>query len=79
MIRQYVEEALRRARYEKLEDGTYCAEVPRLRGVLAIGETLEECRDQLAEVVEEWVLVRVAKRLSVPPLGSIEVKVRKAS
>lgn len=79
MIRQYVEEALRRARYDKLEDGTYCAEVPRLRGVLAIGETLEECRDQLAEVVEEWVLVRVAKRLSVPPLGRIEVKVRKAS
>jgi len=79
MIRQYVEEALRRARYDKLEDGTYCAEVPRLRGVLAIGETLEECRRQLAEVVEEWVLVRVAKRLSVPPLGGIEVKVRKAS
>lgn len=79
MIREYVEEALRRARYDKLEDGTYCAEVPRLRGVLAIGETLEECRDQLAEVVEEWVLVRVAKRLSVPPLGRIEVKVRKAS
>ena len=79
MIRQYVEEALRRARYDKLEDGTYCAEVPRLRGVLAIGETLEECRRQLAEVVEEWVLVRVAKRLSVPPLGRIEVKVRKAS
>ena len=79
MIRQYVEEALRRARYDKLEDGTYYAEVLRLRGVLAIGETLEECRDQLAEVVEEWVLVRVAKRLSVPPLGSIEVKVRKAS
>jgi len=79
MIRQYVEEALRRARYDKLEDGTYYAEVLRLRGVLAIGETLEECRDQLAEVVEEWVLVRVAKRLSIPPLGRIEVKVRKAS
>ena len=78
MIRQYVEEALRRARYEKLEDGTFCAEVPRLRGVLATGGTLEECRNQLAEVVEEWVLIRVAKRLSVPPLGRITVKVAKA-
>ena len=78
MIRQYVEEALRRARYDKLEDGTFYGEVPRLRGVLAIGETLEECRTQLAEVVEEWVLVRVAKGLAVPPLGKIEVKVRKA-
>lgn len=78
MIRQYVDEALRRARYDKLEDGTFCAEVPRLRGIVAIGDTLEECRKQLAEVVEEWVLVRVAKGLSIPPLGKVEVKVRKA-
>lgn len=78
MIRQYVEEALKRARYDKLQDGIFCAEVPRLRGVLATGETLEECRNQLAEVVEEWVLIRVAKGLAVPPLGKVEVKVRKA-
>jgi len=78
MIRQYVEAALRRARYDKLEDGTFYAEVPRLRGVIATGQTLEECRNQLAEVVEEWVLVRVARGLSIPPLGRIEVKVSKA-
>lgn len=78
MIRQYVEQALRGARYDKLEDGTFYGQVPRLRGVIAIGETLEECRNQLAEVVEEWVLVRVAKGLTVPPLGKIAVKVKKA-
>lgn len=78
MIRQYVEAALRGARYEKLEDGTFYGEVPRLRGVLATAETLEECRDQLAEVVEEWVLVRVARGLPVPALGRIQVKVKKA-
>ena len=65
-------------RYDKLEDDTFYGEVPRLRGVLAIGQTLEECRTQLAEVVEEWVLVRVAKGLTVPPLGKIEVRVKKA-
>lgn len=78
MIRQYVEEALRIALDDKLEDGTFYGEVPRLRGVLATGDTLEECRNQLAEVVEEWVLIRVAKRLPVPPLGKIEIKVKKA-
>lgn len=78
MIRQYVEAALRSARYEKLEDGTFYAEVPRLRGVLATSDTLEECRNQLAEVVEEWVLVRIAKGLAVPPLGKIAVRVKKA-
>ena len=58
------------------EDGTFYGEVPRLRGVLATGETLEECRNQLAEIVEEWVLVRVARGLAVPPLGKIAVKVK---
>ena len=72
MIRQYVEEALRNARYDKLEDGTFYGEVQRLRGVVATGETLEECRNQLAEVIEEWVVVRVARGLAVPPLGRRE-------
>jgi hypothetical protein len=46
--------------------------------VLATAGTLEECRNQLAKVVEEWVLVRVAKGLAVPPLGKIGVRVKKA-
>ena len=79
MIRQYVEEALRGARYDKLEDGTFYGEVPRLRGVLATAEMLEECRNQLAEVVEEWVLVRVAQGLGVPALRNVTVRVKKAS
>ena len=75
MIRQHVEQALRMARYDKLEDGTFCGEVPRLRGVLASGGTLKACREQLVEVVEEWVLVRVAKGLAVPRLGKVGVRV----
>jgi predicted RNase H-like HicB family nuclease len=79
MIRQYVDAALRGARYDKLEDGSFCGEVPRLRGVLASADSLEECRDQLAEVIEEWVLVRVARGLRVPPVAGIEVRVKRAS
>lgn len=78
MIRQYVEQTLRGARYDKLEDGAFYGEVPRLRSVLAVAETLADCRNQLAEVTDEWVLVRVAKGLAVPPLGKIGVKVEKA-
>ena len=79
MIRRYVDEALRRARYDKLDDGTFCAEVPSLRGVLALGRTLEACREARGEVVEEWVLVRVAQGLSVPPLRNVTVRVKTAS
>ncbi len=75
MIREYIERALRKATYDKIEDGTFVGEVPGLQGVLANAATLEKCREQLAEVVEEWVLVRVARGLKVPSLGGIRVAV----
>ena len=79
MITRYIDQALRRARYQQVDGGLYCATVPGLRGVIATGRTLEICRDQLAEVVEEWVLVRVARGLAVPRLGGVTVEVRQAS
>jgi predicted RNase H-like HicB family nuclease len=78
MIRSYLDRALGRARYSELEDGSYCAVVPGLRGVIATGETLERCRAALQEVIEEWVLVRVARGLDVPALGGLKIRVRKA-
>jgi predicted RNase H-like HicB family nuclease len=79
MISQYVTQALARAQYRLLEDGTFAATVRGLRGVIATGATLEVCRRELAEVIEEWVLVRVARGLPVPALGKAVVKVRRAS
>ncbi len=75
MITEYVQCGLRKARYDKLEDGTFVAEVPGLRGVLSTGASLEECRENLGAVIEEWVLVRVSRGLKVPALGGIEVAV----
>ena len=79
MIGKYIDKALHRARYVRVEGGTYAATVPGLRGVIATGPTLEACRDRLAEVVEEWVLVRVSRGLAVPPIGGVRVEVKKAS
>ena len=78
MISKYIGKALERARYEVLEDGSFCATVRGLRGVVALGRTIEESRRELAEVVEEWILVRVARGLSVPRLGGVTIKVRRA-
>jgi predicted RNase H-like HicB family nuclease len=78
VIQDYLQAAAARARYEQLEDGTWCAQVRGLQGVIAVGRTLEACRSQLLEVVEEWVLVRIAKGLSVPRLGRAAIRIRKA-
>lgn len=79
MISRYLAEALRRARYVALPGSGYAATVRGLRGVVAHARSLEECRAQLAEVVEEWVLVRVARGLLIPRLGKVSIRVRRAS
>lgn len=72
---EYIEEALRRARYELIEDEDtpYYGEVADLPGVWACGETLEGCRQALKEVVEGWILVSVKRSLAIPRLGSVEI------
>ena len=79
MITSYIAAALRRARYQLVDGGHYCATVPGLRGVIATAASVEACRTQLAEVIEAWILVRVARGLSVPALGRTTVRLRRAS
>ena len=75
MIVQYIEAALAKARYEIIRDGEpYYGEVPDLRGVWATGKTLEECRKNLSDVIEGWIIVRLRKGLSIPPLGKHRIK-----
>ncbi len=72
MIREYLDAAMQRAHYELIEDEEpFYGEVPDLQGVWATGKTLEACRQNLAEVVDGWILIRLARGLSIPPLGEV--------
>jgi len=74
MIIEYIEEALRRARYKKIDDDEpYYGEIAELKGVWATGKTLEECRSILQEVVEGWLLLSIKKGLPIPRLGEYEM------
>lgn len=76
MIREYIAVALQRAHYELIADEEpYYGEVPGLQGVWASGKTLEACRDQLADVIEGWILVRLSRGMAIPPLGDVTVAV----
>ena len=76
MIVEYINAALARADYERIEDKDhpYYGQVPVLKGVWATGRTLEECRNHLAEVIEGWLIVRLRKGLTIPPIGKNQVK-----
>ena len=42
------------------------ARPPSLKGVWAIGGTLEECRQNLLSAIEGWVIIRLQKNLPIP-------------
>jgi predicted RNase H-like HicB family nuclease len=75
MFSEYIGAALRRAKYELLDNGTYMATVEGLLGVLATGETIEKCREDLIEVIEEWITIRLQRGLTIPDLDGYAVGV----
>ena len=78
MLTKYLEAAMRHAHYEILaDDGTYYGEIPGCRGVYANAPSLEQCRSELAEVLEDWVLFRIYKNLALPRIDGIRLTVKK--
>jgi predicted RNase H-like HicB family nuclease len=75
MFAEYIAAALERAQYKILEDGTYAATVEGLRGVIAIGDTIEECRKDLIEVIDGWVALRLRMGRTIPPIGGFTIDV----
>jgi len=59
MLNQYIEKALERAEYKRLGDRSWFAEISGFTGVWANAPTVEICRKELVEVLEEWVLLKL--------------------
>jgi predicted RNase H-like HicB family nuclease len=48
------------------DDGSIYGEIPEFGGVYANADNLEACREELEEVLGEWILLRAYKNLSLP-------------
>jgi predicted RNase H-like HicB family nuclease len=55
MLITYIQNAMRLAKYEILEDGQYYGEIPGFQGVWAQAENLETCWDELQSALEDWL------------------------
>ena len=53
----YIDMALSRAEYDKLEDGIFSGRIPGCKGVIAFGKTLRECENELQSTLEDWIFV----------------------
>ena len=80
MLTEYIRAALHKAKYEILsDDGSFYGEIPGFGGVYANAETLEACREELAEALEEWILFRVSRNLLLPVVDSIQLAVKEVA
>src|SRR5208282_2588219 len=69
----YIEAALELARYDKLEDGSFAGEIPKLKGVAAFGQSLRECESELRSTLEDWILVGLRLGHKLPVLAGIDL------
>jgi len=74
MLTAYIKAAMKRAKYEVIEDPRpIFGNIEGLKGVWANEPTEEECAVTLAEVVEGWVLLGAKFGHKIPILDGIDL------
>ena len=68
MLNEFIGKKLKDAQYKRLGDGSYFGEIPSILGVWANAKNLEDCREELREVLEDWLLLKVHEQDEVPGL-----------
>lgn len=80
MLTSYIRAAMRSARYEILpDDDSFYGEIPGFDGVYSNAPTLEECRDELEEVLEEWILFRISRNLDLPSVDGLTLTIKEVA
>jgi predicted RNase H-like HicB family nuclease len=73
ILSSYISEALSKATYEKLEDESYAGRIPECPGVVAFGNSLRLCEEELQSTLEDWVLVGLKKGHELPIIEGIDL------
>ena len=73
VLTEYVDQLMARAVYDKLEDGTFAGRIPQCKGVVAFGNTLRVCADELRSTLEDWILVGLKLGHPLPVIGEIDL------
>jgi len=73
-LSRYVEAALQQAEYERDENGIVIAQVPGASGFFAQGDTFEEARLNLQDVIEGNVLLALQLGLNIPDIGAVTIE-----
>ena len=77
MLTAYINAAMKKAIYEILPNNEgYFGKIEGLQGVWANAKTLEACREELKEVLEEWILLGIKLGHTIPIIDGIDLNVK---
>ena len=80
MITDYIQAAMKHARYEMLEEGEgFYGAIAETPGVWARAATLEGCREELQSVLEDWILVGLRLGDRLPVIDGIDLNANVAA
>ncbi|MBI3951542.1 MAG: type II toxin-antitoxin system HicB family antitoxin [Acidobacteria bacterium] len=73
-LARYVERALQLAEYSRDENGVIIGKVPGASGFFAQGDSFEEARENLWDVIEGNVLLALQLDLPIPRIPGVAIK-----
>ena len=73
MLTDYINQAMSKAVYDKLEDGSYSGKIIECPGTIAFAETLYQCQNELRSVLEGWLLVKIRHGDQIPIIDEIDL------
>lgn len=76
MLSEYIAAAMRHALVERLADGSYFGRITGFDGVWASAAAAEECRTELREVLEDWLVVGLRLGHELPVVDGLDLNAK---
>ena len=73
MLIEYINKAMSKALYDKLEDGSFSGKILQCPTVIAFGETLHQCQQELKSALEGWLIVKIRHGDKLPVIDKIDL------
>ena len=73
MLTEYIRAAMREGHYELMEDGRFFAAIPSCEGLRADGEVLKGTREQLQDVLRDWILIKTRHGDVFPIIAGVDI------
>ncbi len=73
MLTEYIDIAMGKAVYDKLDDNSFSGKISECSGVVAFGETLFQCQKELRSSFEGWLIVKIRHGDDLPILDRLNL------